>query len=287
MFYTLRIIYLFFSDFVAGNCIYEDTPALNALNDTLRKHRLTIVAWVHSHVGKTGYECELSNIDIHTQKNWSNIYPDILSLVVHVGDDRCIMSYDFYAITKEGYDTLNKCDKPYYCRCHWDGHRDPQKKLTYTSCLEYVKFTEDNLKILEIKVDDPMVEEPISKKPKLISTKYASINNKPISSIDFSCQHRILSTQISVKVLKKISPDSYLIGDSTETCKLKLASNLTLLEEGKSYKIMFKDTIFEDKCIIVTDETDMSEFFGFHVTVPYEVAMKIDKKVITPKVRTY
>ena len=213
------------------------------------------------------------------------MYPDILSLIVHVGDDRSILNYDFYAITKKGYEELKKCENGennHNCHCDWD----PQKKLNYTSQLEFVKFTEDNLEVLEINIDDP-IEESIAKKPKLISTKYAFINNKAISSIDFSCQHRILSTQINAKVIKKISSDSYLIGDSTDTCKLKLNSNLTLLEEGKSYKVMFKDTIFDEKCIVITDETDVSELFQSHVTVPYDVYMKIDKKVIPPKVRIY
>ena len=218
------------------------------------------------------------------------MYPDILSLIVHVGDDRSILNYDFYAITKEGYEELKKCENGennHNCKCYWDQHIDPQKKLNYTSHLEFVKFTEDNLEVLEINVDDPIEKESIAKKPKLISTKYAFINNKTISSVDFSCQHRIISTQINAKVIKKISSGLYLIGDSTDICKLKLNSNLTLLEEEKSYKVMFKDTIFDEKCIVITDETDVSELFQSHVTVPYDVYMKIDKKVIPPKVRIY
>ena len=244
---------------------------------------------MHSHVGRNLYQCGFSQHDIHTHKTWSNVYPDILSLVVHVGDDKSIMNYDFYAITEEGQEKLNKCTNPSYCNCN--GYKDPEKKLNYKSCLEFLKFTEDNLKIREIKIEDPMMEKPLSKKPKLISSEHLNVSkffpsndkNKLISSIDFTAKHSILSTQINAKILKKISLDSYLIGDSTQTCKLKLDPNLSILEEGKSYKILFKDTIFEEKCIVVTDETDLSELYDADIPVPYDVAIKIDKKIITPK----
>ena len=179
----------------------EDAPVWNILNATLREKyesRLTIVAWIHSHVGRNGYEHGFSNIDIHTQKTWSNLYPDILGLVVHVGDDRSIMNYDFYTITKEGYEKLNKCTRFPYCQCGRYDYKDPDKKLNYTSCLELVKFTEDTLEVLEMEVDDPIAEEPITKKPKLISAEYEFTNNKTISSIDFSCQHATKSTKIIV-----------------------------------------------------------------------------------------
>ena len=267
-----------FTDYIAGNCIKEDAPVWNTLNDTLREKyqsRLTIVAWIHSHVGRNTYECNFSRIDMHTQKAWSNTYPDILGLVVHVGDDKSIMNYDFYAITKDGYEKFIKSKGMY---------TNPEKESNYTSCLNLVKFTEDTLEVLEIEVDDPREEEPITKKPKLISAEYEFTNNKTISSIDFSCKHQTKSTKIIVKVMKQISLDSYLIGDYTDTCKLKLDSNFILLEEGKSYKILFKDTIHEEKCIVVTEKTDVSELYNADANVPYDVAMKIDKRVITPKV---
>lgn len=51
------------------------------------------------------------------------MYPDILSLIVHVGDDRSILNYDFYAITKKGYEELKKCENGennHNCHCDWD-----------------------------------------------------------------------------------------------------------------------------------------------------------------------
>ena len=195
------------------------------------------------------------------------------------------MCYDFYAITQSGYKKLNKCTMHPYCNCACED----DGKLNYASCLELVEFTEDNLKVLEIELDNDPLEEKSAKKPKLIFPKDTFLNNKnkPISSIDFTCEHSILSTQIEVKVLKKISSDSYFIGDSTETCKLKVDSNLTSLEEGKCYKILFKDTIFEENCIVVTDDTDVSELYGIHVIVPYNIAMKIEEHMIKPKVRNH
>ena len=62
-------------------------------------------------------------------------------------------------------------------------------------------------------------------------------------------------------------------------------SNLTEIEEKKSYRIFFKDTLDDEKAIIVTDETDVLELYGQNVTVPYGVAMKIDKKITPPKVK--
>ena len=251
--------------------------AWSSLNSLIRNEyqsKLLIVAWIH--VGGT----EIKSIDLHTQKIWSNEYPDILELLIQDKIRPMQKEFNFYGLTTEGERKLSQCQKP-IDRVHYECQENSFRE----SKMKSVHFIESPLEIVydnfDVMSEEPE-ENPIAKKPKLISSKYEFSKNKPISLIDFSCEHRILSTQINVKVLKKISLDSYLIGDSTETCKLKLDSNLSLLEEGKSYKIMFKDTIFEEKCIVVNDETDVSELFGRHVTVPYDVAIKIDKRVIPP-----
>ena len=270
------------------NCINENTPEWAVLISFMKEKykNITIVAWIHSHVGRNPYECRFSSADIHTQKTWSVEFPEILGLVVHVGDDESIMKYDFYGITSQGYENMSHCQKSsLYCgQCNWPQYRDPYKRLNYKSLLEFVKFTEGPLEVLEIEVDDPIEVQPSSKKPRLMSSEYAFVNHKKISSIDFSCQHSPQSTKIIVKVLKKLSMDTFLIGDSTGTCKLKLAADFTMLEEEKSYKILFKDTTHGERCIIVTDETDVSELYHVKVKVPIGVAMKIDQKITNSKV---
>ena len=278
-----------------SNCINETTPEWTIVNTLMKekyKSNLTIVAWIHSHVGRNPHRCSFTGTDIHTQKAWSAKYPEILGLVIHVGDDGSIMKYDFYGITGQGYENMSHCKRsPLYCNCYSYTYRDPYKRLNYKSFLEFVKFTEGPLEVLQIEVDDPrevpVEEQPIPKKPRLISSEYAFVNNKVISSIDFSCQHSQHSTKIIVKVLKKLSMDTYLIGDSTGTCKLKLTEAFTMMEEEKSYKILFKDTIPDERCIIISDETDISELYKVKVTVPFGVAMKIDTKISTSKVRLF
>ena len=134
--------------------------------------KLTIVAWVHSHNGRNVNECRFSDNDIHTQYAWSNIYPEIIGLVIHIGDDKSVMSYDFHALTSQGYKNVKECHElNSNCHCWWL-FRDKGRKSNTMSCLEYVKFTEDSMEVLEIEVDKAKEMQPDVKKPKIINVTF-------------------------------------------------------------------------------------------------------------------
>ena len=82
-----------------------------------------------------------------------------------------------------------------------------------------------------------------------------------------------------VNVLMKLSSDTYLIGDQTGTCQMKLDPEWTnvlaltkeqLVEEGKCYKIWFcdiDDTNDEERAIIIRDRLNICKI-NWKIKVP-------------------
>ena len=115
--------------------------SLNTLIEEKFQSKLSVVAWITtSHVGKI----EINSIDLHTQKTWSTIFPDILGLVVQLNEDRSkIGTFDYYALTRQGSRKLNQCKKP-----ENQIHNECNKKSFYKSCMDYVKFTDGPLEVI-------------------------------------------------------------------------------------------------------------------------------------------
>ena len=108
--------------------------SLNNLIEEKFQSKLTVVAWINSHVG----EIKINSIDLHTQKTWSSIFPDILGLVIQFNEDRSkIGTFDYYSLTRQGSRKLNQCKKP-----ENQVHDECNKKSYYKSCMDYIKFVD-------------------------------------------------------------------------------------------------------------------------------------------------
>ena len=127
--------------------------AWNSLKSLIKNQyqsKISIIAWIH--VGGN----QVSSVDLHTQKTWSNDFPDILGLSLEVNEDRVMPEkFDFYALTRQGNQKLMQCKQT-----KDQIHVQCQKKSFYKSFLDYVKFTDGPLEIIydifEIVLDDPM-----------------------------------------------------------------------------------------------------------------------------------
>ena len=109
---------------------------------------LSIVAWIHD----GGHE--INSIDLHTQNSWIEQCPDILGISVELNEDeskppQCF----FYSLTMQGNRKLTQCKKPGNKL-----HNECSKKSLYKPVLEYVKYIEGPLDIVNDvfeKGDDP------------------------------------------------------------------------------------------------------------------------------------
>ena len=94
----------------------------------------------------------------------------------------------------------------------------------------------------------------------------------------------------------KLSSDTYWIGDDTGTCQMKLDSKLMdtlamtksqLIEEGKSYRLWFKDiidTMDEERTVIIREKSDIHEL-NWKVNVPIIAMQKSPQNESTKWVR--
>ena len=130
---------------IAGNQIEVDVDrdfawsSLNLLIKEKLKSELSIVAWIHKGTN------EITSIDLHNQNIWSNECPDILEISVQTRQDGSVEKFGFFGLTRQGIRILNKCQKP-----SGQSHAECAKKSLYKSYLEYVKFTEGPLEVLNL-----------------------------------------------------------------------------------------------------------------------------------------
>ena len=88
--------------------------------------KLSIAAWVHSHV--QGVQCCFSSVDVHNHLTLSKTFDDILGLVFELDKEGDPKNYDFYALTRKGVLKARKCQKPGF-----DFHDECAEKSYYTS----------------------------------------------------------------------------------------------------------------------------------------------------------
>ena len=133
----------------------DKTCAWMSLNNMIVEKfqsELSVVAWIHSKFQGN----EINSIDLHTQMAWSTMFPNILGLVVKLNEDGSkIWSFDLYALTMKGKRQLSKCKKS-----EQEVHDECRSTALYKSCIDYVKFIESPLEVLnddyEVTFDDPM-----------------------------------------------------------------------------------------------------------------------------------
>ena len=88
--------------------------------------KLSIAAWVHSHV--QGVECCFSSIDVHTHLMLKNTFNDILGLVFELDEYGDPNKHDFYQLSTKGLLSVRKCQKP-----SSDFHDECARKSYYLS----------------------------------------------------------------------------------------------------------------------------------------------------------
>ena len=92
--------------------------------------------------------------------------------------------------------------------------------------------------------------------------------------------------ELFVRVLKKIPPNTYWIGDDTGTCQMKIDSEVSKIfpiVEGQSYRLWFRHwrdeerVIDEERIIVILEKSEITNV-SWKVKVPYHIAMQIGAK---------
>lgn len=140
------IIYIFlfciYTGIPTGNDMDKDTGAWILNNSPMKEKygsKLSIVAWVHSHV--LGVPCSFSTTDVHSQFTWSKIYPDILGLVFELDREGFLTKYDLFGLTRQGNLNVKKCILP------WNQCGKCGKESYYSSFMHFVNWFEGPLEV--------------------------------------------------------------------------------------------------------------------------------------------
>ena len=94
---------------------------------------------------------------------------------------------------------------------------------------------------------------------------------------------------VEIKVLKKLSPSKFLIGDKTGTCVVKIDSNFQgsdILTENKCYQIHYEKSNIEEDTLVLRENVKILES-SWKVFVPVAIIAKANIDHDVEKVSFY
>ena len=181
-YFQLKYLYIF-SGIPTGNPIDNDTCAWIVNNSPMKKKygsKLSIVAWVHSHVEKV--ECCFSSIDLHTQLTLSQIFPDILGLVFELDGDGDPIKHDFYGLTRHGVTNLRKCKE-----ASGAFHDECGKSSYYTSKMHLIDLFDGPIEVHDFfhinQLERKLMQDKESLARKVTSQKNPSVEKNVFNDI--------------------------------------------------------------------------------------------------------